>query len=69
MKPKLWLNLASAVVASAGAILAIGDTLVAMPGLPDWLVSAWPLVLVGSTLIQRVGNAIIEALKPPPPQQ
>jgi len=68
MKPKLWINIVSALVASAGAVLAVGDTLVAMPGLPDGLVSAWPLVLVGSTLIQRIGNAVLEALKPTEPK-
>jgi len=55
----------SSIVAAAGAVLAVGDTITALP-LPPYVVNAWPLVLAASTLIHRIGMAVIEANKPRP---
>lgn len=62
---KTFILTLSSVVAAAGAVLAIGDTITALP-LPAHLVSAWPIALAASTLIHRIGMAIIEANKPKP---
>lgn len=63
MTPKLWVRIAASVVAASGAILAIGDKIIAMPGLPGDLVNAWPLVMFAAILTNQVGAAIIEGLK------
>lgn len=46
-------------MALAGGILAVGDTIKAMPGLPGWLTSAWPLVLVAATIFRNVATILI----------
>lgn len=60
MNPKTLVHIISTLVASAGAILAIGDKITAMPGLPANLVNAWPLVVFVATLIDRIGSAIVD---------
>lgn len=64
MKPKLYIHITSTLVASAGAILALGDKVVSMPGLPGWLVNAWPLVLFSATVIDRIGSALVDFGQP-----
>jgi len=65
MNQKSFVLILSSIVAAAGAVLAVGDTITALP-LPPYLVNAWPVVLVSATLIHRVGMAIIEVNKPKP---
>lgn len=60
MNSKRYVHLTSLIVASAGAVLAIGDKIIAMPGLPQGLVSAWPLVVFIATLIDRVGSLVVD---------
>jgi len=63
MTGKAWIHIVSSLVASAGAVLAIGDKITAIPSLPGYVVNAWPLVVFFSTIIDRVGSAIVDAQK------
>jgi hypothetical protein len=58
------LHILSLLVAIAGAILAYGDKWSAMPGLPEWLVHSWPLVMFAATVIDRIGKIVIDSLTP-----
>ena len=64
MTPKAKVNTVSLIVAIVGAILSVGDKITAVPGLPGWLVNAWPLVFFLATLIHRLGPALIEFGQP-----
>lgn len=64
-KTKLILDLSSLATAVAGGVLAFGDKWVQIPGLPDGLVHSWPLVIFTATVIDRVGNIIINYFKTP----
>lgn len=62
-KPKLILDLTSLSVALAGGVLALADKIVAIHGLPGWVVNAWPVVLLGATFVDRLGNIVLNFLK------
>lgn len=53
------IRIITALIGAASAILAIGDKLVSMPGLPGWLTSSWPLVLVAAGLFKNIATAIL----------
>lgn len=53
------IKIISAIVAAAGGVLAVADTITAIPALPPYLVNSWPVFLAVSTLIHRIGGAII----------
>ncbi len=53
------IRIITALISAASAILAIGDKLVSMPGLPGWLTSSWPLVLVAAGLFKNIATAIL----------
>jgi hypothetical protein len=53
-------NITSIVLAVVGAILMTGDKITAIPGLPGWLVNAWPLFYFIATLVNRLGPALTE---------
>lgn len=53
------IRIVSALIAAASAILAMGDKLIAMPGLPGWLTSSWPLVLAAAGLFKNIATAIL----------
>lgn len=65
--PKLIIDLVSLCVAIAGGILAVANQITAIHDLPGWLTNSWPAVLAGATLIDRIGNIILNALKPKTP--
>lgn len=52
-------------MASADAVLALGDKVVAF-GLPGWLTSAWPFVLLFVFVFDRFAHALIEPDTTPP---
>ena len=60
MNAKLYVHITSSLVAAAGALLAVGDKITAIPALPPYLVNAWPIVVFVATLIDRVGSAIVD---------
>lgn len=43
----------------ASSILALGDKVVQMPGLPGWLTSSWPFILSLAGIFDRVGHILI----------
>lgn len=53
------IRIITAIIGAASAILAMGDKLVSMPGLPGWLTSSWPLVLVAAGLFKNIATAIL----------
>lgn len=59
MNSKVVINIVSLIIAIVGVILAIGDKLTDIPGLPGWLVSSWPFVFFLATIINRIGAAIL----------
>lgn len=60
---RVLIDLISIGVAGTGGILAIANEISAIPGIPGGLSDKWPLVLVFSTLINRVGQSIITKLE------
>lgn len=60
---RIIVDLASIAVASAGAILAVANEITAINGIPGQWSNKWPLVLVASTLINRVGQSVISKLE------
>lgn len=63
-KLKLILDLTGLFVSIAAGLLAIGNQITAIPGIPGWIVNGWPVVIVAATIIDRVGNIIISYLNP-----
>lgn len=61
------IRIITALMALASGILAAGDKIVSMPGLPGWLTTAWPLVLVGAGIFNSVAQILIAPDAPPPP--
>lgn len=59
------IKIISAIVAAAGGVLAVADTITAIPNLPPYLVNAWPVFLAVATLIHRVGSIFITPEKKP----
>lgn len=49
----------TACIGAASAVLAMGDKIISMPGLPGWLTSSWPLVLVAAGLFKNIATAIL----------
>lgn len=67
---KLTINLVSLFIALASGILAVGQQMSGIPGLPGWLTTAWPVVTISAMAIDRIGNIIVDYLKgqqPPVP--
>lgn len=62
------IRLITAGMALASSILALGDKVVQMPGLPGWLTSAWPFVLIGAGIFNHVAQVLITPDAPPKPQ-
>lgn len=66
------IRIITAFIALTSGILAIGDKLTAMPGLPGWVTSSWPLVLAIATIFNHVAHILIDPAVPAPapaPQQ
>jgi hypothetical protein len=59
---KLW----SAGIASADAILTLGDKVFTF-GLPGWMTSSWPFVLLGVYIFDRFAHAMIDPDPAAPP--
>lgn len=49
----------TALMALASGILAIGDKLSAMPGLPGWLTSSWPIVSAAALAFHTFAQTLI----------
>lgn len=49
------------ILAGASAVLALGDKVVSMPGLPGWLTSSWPFI----TLLAILFKNFAQELNPP----
>lgn len=62
------IRLTTAGIAAAGAILSIGDKLYSMPGIPGWLTSSWPVVMVSATIFNAVAHALLVPETPFPTQ-
>lgn len=58
------IRIITASVAGADALLAAGDKLIAIPLLPGWLTSAWPIILFATLAFDRVAHAILDSNKP-----
>lgn len=59
------IRLVTAGLAVTSGILAVGDKITSMPGVPGWLTSAWPVVLAFSTIFDRIGHVLIAPATPP----
>lgn len=59
MTPK-QVRIVTALIAGSSSILALGDKFIAMPGLPGWLTSSWPLILIGASIFNHVARILIE---------
>lgn len=55
---KLIIDLVSLAIAIAGGLLAIGNEIKDL-NLPGWLTQLWPTLLVGATIVNRIGNILL----------
>lgn len=60
---KTIINIVSLLIAIASGILAIGQQIQGIPGIPGWLSTAWPVVTISAMMIDRIGNIIVDYLK------
>lgn len=60
---RLIVDIASVAVAIAGGLLAMANEITSIKGIPGELSDKWPLVLVLSTIINRIGQAVITKLE------
>lgn len=52
------IRILTAGIASADAVLALGDKVVSL-GLPGWVTSSWPFVLLGCYVFNQVAHAML----------
>lgn len=65
MKPQYLTYIAGA-TALADAVLAYGDKIQAIPGIPGGLAHAWPFVLILATAIHQFASAMHQQQTPTP---
>lgn len=58
MSPRT-IRIITACIGGCSFILALGNEFIAMPGIPGWLTSSWPLVLVAAGLFKNIATAIL----------
>jgi hypothetical protein len=56
------IHIVSLLIALAGGVLAIGDTIKAIPGLPPNLANSWPMFLAGATAVDRIGGILVSEM-------
>lgn len=55
-------HILSLLIAIAGGILSFGDKWISMPGVPDWLTHSWPTFVFAATVVDRMGNLLIDKI-------
>lgn len=59
---RIIVDVVSIAVAATGGVLAVANEITAIQGIPGEWSNKWPLILVLSTLVNRVGQSIITKL-------
>lgn len=60
---EITLHIISILIVMAGGILSLGDKWFPMDAVPAWLTHSWQLVLVGATLVDRIGKLILNYIQ------
>lgn len=68
MTPQQTLKIVSAVATAGDSILAYGDRIADVPGVPPGLAHAWPLIFLGIVAIDRGLHAYLGEPAPVVPQ-
>jgi hypothetical protein len=77
LKPQ-YLTYVSLALAISSSILAYGDTVAKVPGVPTWLAADWPFILVIAGIVHQVASVLVTGqvdantaantpVTPPPP--
>ena len=66
MNNALRIKLVTAGIVVAGTILAFGDKLTAVPGVPGWLAQFWPFVYGGAILFRELAHIFWPDVPLPP---